>query len=133
MAALGALALCACDGYADLPLQEREEASLTVEASDLHAGASGRVQVVAELPAGLVGPLVVVGPPAASGGAAHVDGFAIGPCAPAGASADGRLRLCVAVTVAAGPPPLAAPVLGLVIEARGSARRFNASTTLELP
>jgi hypothetical protein len=122
-----ALAATACEGYSDLPLSQRESAELAIETYALIPGASGRLQLAVALPADAVGPVVVVGPPVASTTALRVDGFSVGPCPGQPAPADGGLRLCVAATLAAGPALASPPELGLVVEARGSARRFNVS------
>ncbi len=132
-ALVGSPLFAACDAYNDLPLQQREEGALTVEHAALIAGASGRLQVVAELPADALGPVVVVGSPVTSSAALRVDGFSIGPCLGMAPPADARLRLCVAATARAGLRPQPTAQIGLVVEARGSARRFNVSGDVELP
>ncbi|MEZ4265657.1 MAG: hypothetical protein R3F39_04710 [Myxococcota bacterium] len=128
------LLLAGCDAYNDLPLQQRERAVLSVEHSALYAGASGVLQVVADLPVDAAGPVVVVGIPVSSSSASlRVDGYSVGACPGQSAPSDGRLRLCVAATVGVGARPEIPPQLGLVVEARSSARRFNVAGDVTLP
>lgn len=127
------LLFAACDGYNALPLQQREEAALVVEHAELTAGAPGRLQVVTELPLEAIGPVVVVGSPVSSSAALRVDGFSIGACRGTVAPTDSRLRLCVAATARSGLRSQATVRIGVVVEARGSARRFNVSGDVELP
>jgi uridine phosphorylase len=128
-----ALLVAACDGYNDLPLQQREEAELSVEYAALVAGAPGRLQLVADLPADAAGPVVVVGSPIASSAALRVDGYSLGACRGTAPPADSRLRVCVAATARSGLRSQAIVRVGIVVEARGSARRFNVSGDVELP
>ncbi len=129
-----------CDGYGQLPVPHREDATLDVEATSLRAGTVGLVQVIARLPPEALGPLVIVGSPVAEprgdGGTPAVQGWAWGPCrglgGPEGAPGSGEMRLCVAVwtpwaaTSSAAPGSPAPFSLALVAEARGAARRFTA-------
>ena len=54
--ALLAIGASACGGYAELPIQVREQAQLSVEAVSLHPGAVGTVQIALQAPDDVVGP-----------------------------------------------------------------------------
>jgi len=138
MALLVALAP-ACDGYAELPIQVRERAEIVVEAVSLSPGAVGTIQVAVLGPDDLIGPLWLVGTPAAIADNTHVQvvGWAHGPCrpwtaTPATPDEDAAMRLCLAVYVSPSVRP-EGMLIGAVVDARAQARRFTAIGEVTVP
>ena len=129
IALLGLLAI-SCGGYAELPVQIRETAALTVEEVTLFPGATGTIQFTIVAPEDVTGPLWVVGGPEiiAPDPRIRAGGWAHGPChswSPAPTLPDAAIRLCLTLYTPAGAPPEGV-VLGAVVDARAQARRFSA-------
>jgi hypothetical protein len=137
--ALLALGASACGGYADLPVQVREQALLTVEAATLFPGAVGTVQVAIHAPDDVTDPLWLVGGPEllADDVSIRIVGWAYGACRAWTASAPGELeeagmRLCLSVYTPPSVPPTGVYV-GVVVDDRAQARRFAAISEVTAP
>ena len=113
-----ALALAACDGYADLPLALREVGDLQIVSVERFSTGPGKVEIVLEPPNDARGPFSVVGHPIALSNGARVLSWAVGRCS---GETSGPLALCLAVATTS-REPLA---LALVVESRGDSRRFT--------
>lgn len=122
------LALSGCDGFADLPLPERESGAMTVEGTALAPWRQGLVQLAIDVPDDALGPYLLVVPPVVSSGAALTVHWAHGACdgmtvttpPPAGT----ELTICVALWLVSDET---SPTFTLeaVVDAYGSGRRFN--------
>lgn len=125
----------ACDGYGDLPLPQRETAEMVVEGSDLYFGRVGTVQLRADLPEDATGPFYLVASPSILAPNANAVRWAGGPCVhpatPTPALDAQSLRLCVTVVMAKGEAASAPFDVYLIVEDRGTARRFDATATVE--
>ena len=128
------LAIVACGGYMDVPIQERERATLMVESVDLYPGAIGTVQVVATVPEGAEGPLWLMSPPVAIAPTANVSmvGYHLGPCHGDAEPDDEALRICLAVFCPANQRPDGLQV-ALVADSRTELRRWTFSAEVSLP
>lgn len=131
-----ALLATACGGYADLPVQVREQAELQIEAVSLFPGAVGTIQVALVAPEDVDGPLWLVGTPDAI--ASNVDvtvvGWAYGGCGGASDESppDGVLQLCIALHTPGAVKPEGL-LVGAVVDARAQARRFTVIGEVSLP
>ena len=136
--ALLAIGASACGGYAELPIQVREQAQLSVEAVSLHPGAVGTVQIALQAPDDVVGPLWLVGGPEvlAEDAAIRIVGWAYGACRAWTPATDvpeeAALRLCLAVYTPRSQRPTGVYV-GVVADARAQARRFAAINEVVAP
>lgn len=120
------LAASACSGYGDLPVPVREAAPLVVEAVALAPGRTGRVQVRADLPASVTGPIHVLASPVTFEPNAAVLGWSAGPCPGLAApQTPDPARLCLAVVTATGVGADAPFTVNVLFEARAQARRFT--------
>ncbi len=120
-----ALAVAGCDGFAELPLPERETGTMVVEGSATRPWRQGVLQLGIDVPDDATGPHLIVAPPMVTSGDALTVNWAHGPCEGVDASTpEGELSLCVAVWLVS---DVTAPtfVVEAVVEARGSGRRFN--------
>lgn len=120
-----ALALAACDGYADLPLPLRELGSLRVERVERVSEGPGLAQIALDPPSDALGPFTVVGHPSALSAGAGVLAWAFGPCRGAPTPPDPAIRLCLAIAWQRGAAIPEALAIALVVESRADARRFT--------
>ena len=135
--ALVVLAATGCGGYAELPMPVRESAHLVAEYVDLHPDAMGQLQLAVDLPADVVGPLVVVAAPAVRSTRPVVVNWAVGPCrdaagqdVPQTLAVTSLLTVCAAVYTTGGVT-VEPFTVDMVVEERHAGRRFNVSGTVD--
>lgn len=123
-ASLVACLLCACSGYADLPLAMRESGTLRVTRIDRFSEGPGQVELALDVPTDAAGPFVVVGhPDLATGGI--VQAWAFGVCRGSPTPPDTAMRVCLAVAWERGVVQPETVVASIVVESRGDGRRFT--------
>jgi hypothetical protein len=122
--AIGAVALAACAGYADLPLALRESGTLRVTRVDRFSEGPGQIELALDMPTDAAGPYVVVGhPDLAAGG--YVQAWAFGTCRGSPAPVDAAMRVCLVVSWDRGVALSEPAVASIVVESRGDGRRLT--------